>query len=195
MATASPCRPTARSWWRAQPNGSNYDFALVRYNSDGSLDTTFSGDGKLTTAIGSGNDYGYSVTVQADGKILVAGASHNGSNDDFALVRYNTDGSLDTTFAGDGKLTTAIGSSDDYGRSVTLQADGKILVAGYSANGSNDDFALVRYNTDGTLDTTFSGDGKLTTAIGASHDEGYSVTVQADGKILVAGYSSQRQQR
>ena len=189
MATASPCRPTARSWWRDQHNGSN-DFALVRYNSDGTLDTSFSGDGKLTTAIGAGNDFGYSVTVQADGKILVAGASHNGSNYDFALVRYNSDGTLDTSFSGDGKLTTAIGASDDYGYSVTVQADGKILVAGYSANGSNNDFALVRYNSDGTLDTSFSGDGKLTTAIGAGHDEGYSVTVQADGKILVAGYSS-----
>ena len=169
---------------------SSNDFALVRYNSDGSLDPSFSGDGKLTTAIGAGNDFGYSVTVQADGKILVAGASHNGSNYDFALVRYNSDGTLDPSFSGDGKLTTVIGASDDYGWSVTVQADGKILVAGYSANGSNNDFALVRYNSDGTLDPSFSGDGKLTTAIGAGHDEGYSVTVQADGKILVAGYSS-----
>ena len=169
---------------------SSNDFALVRYNSDGTLDTSFSGDGKLTTAIGAGNDFGYSVTVQADGKILVAGASHSGSNYDFALARYNSDGTLDTSFSGDGKLTTAIGASDDYGWSVTVPADGKILVAGYSANGSNNDFALVRYNSDGTLDPSFSGDGKLTTAIGAGHDEGYSVTVQADGKILVAGYSS-----
>ena len=171
-------------------NGTNSDFALVRYNSDGSLDTTFSGDGKVTTAIGSGDDTGYSVAVQSDGKILVAGYSWNGSNSDFALVRYNSDGSLDTTFSGDGILTTAIGTSDDLGYSVAVQADGKILVSGQSyGGGSSNDFALVRYNSDGSLDTSFSGDGKLTTTIGSINEYGYDVAVQADGKILVAGYS------
>jgi serralysin len=169
--------------------GSTYDFALVRYNTDGSLDASFSGDGKLTTAIGASDDVGQSVTVQTDGKILVAGYSDNGSYNDFALVRYNANGSLDGSFSGDGKLTTAIGASYDGGNSVTVQTDGKILVAGYSRNGSNDDFALVRYNTDGSLDSSFSGDGMLTTAIGASTDRGQSVTVQTDDKILVAGYS------
>ena len=70
-------------------------------------------------------------------------------------MRYNTDGSLDTTFDSDGVVTTAIGSADDYANSVAIQSDGKIVVAGYSDNGSNGDFALVRYNTDGSLDTTF----------------------------------------
>ena len=166
-------------------NGRNYDFALVRYHADGSLDSSFSGDGKLTTDFGS-SDYGYSVTVQTDGKILVAGLSWTGSYNDFALVRYNTDGSLDSSFSGDGKLTTDIGSSYDYGLSVTIQTDGKILVAGSSKQGSNYDFALVRYNTDGSLDSSFSGDGKLTTDLGGT-DVGYSVTVQADGLIAVAG--------
>jgi uncharacterized delta-60 repeat protein len=170
-------------------NGSNYDFALVRYNPDGTLDTSFSNDGKLTTAIGTSHDQAFSVTLQIDGRIVVAGASYNGSNDDFALVRYNPDGTLDTSFSDDGKLTTAIGTSDDYARSVTLQSDGRIVVAGASYNGSNDDFALVRYNPDGTLDTSFDGDGKLTTAIGTSNDVAQSVTLQSDGKIVVAGYS------
>ncbi len=147
------------------------------------------GDGKLTTAIGTGEDGGQSVTLQPDGKILVAGYSSNGSHNDFALVRYNADGSLDSTFDGDGKLTTAIGTSNELGYSLTLQPDGKILVAGQSFNGSHNDFALVRYNADGSLDTTFDGDGKLTTAIGNDHDYGLSVTLQPDGKILVAGSS------
>ena len=154
--------------------GSKYNFALARYNTNGALDTTFDGDGKLTTSISTGTDRAYSVAVQADGKILVAGES----NFDFGLVRYNTNGSLDTTFDGDGKLTTPIGSGYDFGRSVAVQADGKILVAGYGSNGSNNDFALVRYNRNGSLDTTFDGDGKLTTAIGAGQDIGYSVKVQ-----------------
>jgi uncharacterized delta-60 repeat protein len=100
---------------------------------------TFSvGDGKVTTAIGSSHDLGHSVALQSDGKILVAGDSWNGSTFDFALVRYNADGSLDTSFSGVGKITTTIGpSTSDFGYSVTLQADGKILVAGSSSNESN----------------------------------------------------------
>jgi uncharacterized delta-60 repeat protein len=168
-----------------------HDFALARYNDDGNLDTTFSGDGKLTTAIGTGNDAINSIALQADGKIVAAGSSHNGANDDFALARYNADGSLDTTFSGDGKLTTAIGTGTDQITSLALQADGKIVVAGYSFNGANNDFALARYNTDGTLDTTFDGDGKLTTAIDTARtDQITSLALQADGKIVVAGFTN-----
>ena len=170
-------------------NGSFSDFALARYNSDGSLDNTFGVGGMLTTAIGSGPEIGQSVTVQPDGKILVAGRSYNGSDLDFALVRYNSDGSLDTSFNGDGMLTTDFGSGIDVGFSVTLQTDGKILVAGYSSNGANTDFSLARYNSDGSLDTSFDGDGILTTAIGSGDDAGLSVILQPDGKILVAGQS------
>jgi serralysin len=164
-------------------NGSVYfDFALARYNPDGSLDTTFDGDGKLTTDFGSSNDSGQSVTVQADGKILVAGSGLS----DFMLARYNPDGSLDTTFDGDGKVTTDFGSTVDSGRSVVVQADGKILVAGTSLNGSGSDFALARYNADGTLDNGFGTGGKVTTDFGG-YDWGSRVVMQADGKILVAG--------
>ena len=166
-----------------------YDFALVRYNSDGSLDATFSSDGKVTTSIG-GFDSARSVTVQADGKILAAGYCDNGINYDFALIRYNSDGSLDTTFGSTGIVSTVIGTNYEAAQSVTVQSDGKILVAGYSKNtAGNDDFALVRYNNNGSLDNTFSGDGKVTTAIGTGSDIGYSVAVQADGKILLTGYS------
>ncbi|TNC99977.1 MAG: FG-GAP repeat-containing protein [Rhodocyclaceae bacterium] len=169
--------------------GSNKYFALLRYNDDGSLDTTFSGDGMLTTAIGAGDDRGISLALQADGRILVAGDSWNGSDWDFGLVRYNADGSLDSSFDGDGKLTTGIGAGDDWNYRLTLQPDGKILMVGISHNGSNYDLSLVRFNTDGSLDSSFSGDGKVTTAIGAGDDWGYSVTVQPDGRILVAGSS------
>jgi uncharacterized delta-60 repeat protein len=115
------------------------------------------------------------VIQQADGKLVVAGYSWNGSNDDFALARYNADGSLDTGFDGDGKVTTAIGTGyDDRGFSVIQQADGKLVVAGTSYNGSNYDVALVRYNADGSLDTGFDGDGKVTTDMGAANDYGYN---------------------
>ena len=170
----------------------NFDFAVVRYNSDGSLDTSFNGTGKVTTPIGSGSDYGYTMAIQADGKIVVAGQSYNGANWDVALVRYNSNGSLDTTLNGTGKVTTPIGSSDDNASSIAFQDDGKIVVAGWTSNGSisYDDFAVVRYNSDGSLDTSFNGTGKVTTAIGSGYDVGNSVAIQRDGKIVVAGYSA-----
>jgi uncharacterized delta-60 repeat protein len=170
-------------------NGSNHDFALTRYNADGSLDTTFDSDGKRTDTIGAGADVITSVVLQANGKIVAAGYSSNGANNDFALVRYNADGSLDTTFDADGKRTDTIGAGNDVVNSIALQADGKIVAAGYSSNGSNNDFALVRYNTDGSLDTTFDADGKRTDTIGAGTDVITSMVVQADGKIVAAGYN------
>ncbi|MFC1762729.1 FG-GAP-like repeat-containing protein, partial [Planctomycetota bacterium] len=167
-------------------NGSNYDFAIVRYNADGSLDTAFDTDGKITTAIGSGDDYGQSVAIQSDGKIVVTGYSHNGSNYDIAVVRYNTDGSLDTSFDSDGKVTTAVGSGHDYGRSVVIQSDGKIVVAGDVMNGANRDYGLLRYDTDGSLDTSFDSDGIY--GVSTPADEyAYSIVLQSDGKILLAG--------
>ena len=172
--------------------GGTLDFAVVRYDSSGNLDTTFSGDGLLTTPIGAGIDQAYSVAIQDDGKLLVAGYSFNGTDNDFAIVRYNSNGTLDTSFGGgDGIVTTAVGAGNDAGYSVTVQADGKILVAGLSLIGGNNDFTLVRYNSNGTLDTSFGGgDGIATTAVGAGNDGGYSVMVQADGKIVVAGTSN-----
>ena len=171
-------------------NGSDYDFALVRYNADGSLDTNFDGDGKLATDFGSSNDAAISVAIQADGKIVAGGYSQNAITSDFALARYNADGSLDTSFDSDGMLTTNFGSSNDAAISVAIQADGKIVAAGHSYIGGNGYFALTRYNPDGSLDTSFDGDGMLTTDFGSSDDVAYSVAIQADGKIVVAGSSN-----
>ncbi|HYV92927.1 MAG TPA: T9SS type A sorting domain-containing protein [Chitinophagales bacterium] len=170
-------------------NGSNYDFALVRYNTNGSLDNSFSSNGKLTTAVGTGTDAAYSVAIQSDGKIVAAGYSAIGTTYDFALVRYNTDGTLDNTFSTDGKVTTAIGLDYDKAFSVAMQTDGEIVAAGYTNNGTDDDFALIRYNTDGTLDNSFGTAGIVTTAIGSGDDDLYSVAIQPDGKIVAAGYS------
>jgi len=85
------------------------------------------------------------VAIQADGKIVVAGSANNGTDNDFALARYNSDGSLDTSFDTDGKVTAPIGTSNDVGNAVAIQADGKIVVAGYARTGTNDDLALARY--------------------------------------------------
>lgn len=125
---------------------------------DGSLDATFDNDGWTTTDFGS-NDEGIAVALQSDGKIVVAGNSNN----DFAVARYNSNGSLDTSFDSDGMLTTDLTGGNDEAQAVAIQSDGKIVVAGRSYTGSSYDFAVVRYNSDGTLDTTFSDDGIVTT--------------------------------
>ena len=170
-------------------NGTNFDFAIARYNANGSLDTSFDADGKLLTPIGSGADYAMSVAIQSDGKIVAAGYSYNGADNDFALARYSSNGSLDTTFNTTGKITTPIGSANNSGFSMAIQSDGKIVVAGFSYNGSNDDFALARYNSDGSLDTSFDSDGKYTAEFGSGNDVANVVAVQSDGKIVTAGYS------
>jgi uncharacterized delta-60 repeat protein len=171
-------------------NGSNDDFALARYNPDGSPDTSFHGTGKVTTAIGPGDDGVNALALQPDGKVVVAGWSDNGSNSDVALARYNPDGSLDTNFNGTGKVTTAIGSGFDCANALALQPDGKIVVVGATWNGSNNDFALARYNPDGSLDTNFNGTGTVMTAIGSGHDGADALALQPDGKLVAAGASS-----
>jgi uncharacterized delta-60 repeat protein len=171
-------------------NSGNWDFGLVLYNTDGSLDTGFGVEGRVITDIGGSYNFAYSIAMQADGKIVVVGAAANGPDTDFAVVRYNGDGSLDTGFGIDGMVTTDVGGSYDTAYSVAIQTDGKIVVAGNAHNGSNFDFGLVRYNSDGSLDTGFDGDGKITTSIGTSADEAYSVAIQDDGKIVVAGVAN-----
>ena len=152
----------------------------------GSLDTTFNSVGWAATPIGAGIDVANAVAIQSDGKIVVAG----GSGSTFALARYNANGSLDTTFDGDGKLTTTFGGTSSAAYGVAIQSDGKIVAAGYSLSATNNqDFALARYNTDGSLDTSFDGDGKLTTDFGLFFDFAFSVAIQADGKIVAAGNS------
>ena len=166
---------------------SGEDFGLVRYNPDGSLDTSFGTDGTVTTAIGpfAGAN---ALVLQPDGKLVAVGFSHNGSTSEaeFALARYNPDGSLDTSFGTDGTVTTAIGQFAGA-IALVLQPDGKLVVAGFTNNGSlsTADFVLVRYNPDGSLDTSFGTDGTVTTAIGVAT----ALVLQPDGKLVAAGFS------
>jgi uncharacterized delta-60 repeat protein len=172
---------------------SSTNFFLVRFNSNGTLDNTFDLDGKISTDIGTNDDYLSSLVIQSDGKIIGAGNTLNVNTfkQNFALVRYNTDGSLDNTFDTDGKVTTDIGIYGGNGYSVALQSDGKMLVAGDAANASfNNDFAIIRYNTDGSLDNTFDFDGEVITPFGSNVSNGKSIAVQSDGKIVVAGHSN-----
>jgi uncharacterized delta-60 repeat protein len=169
--------------------GSSGDFALVRYLSSGILDSTFDGDGMIFTDFNTNDDYGRSLVIQPDGKIIVAGYCFNVTDIDIAVARYLSDGSLDTTFNNDGKVITPIGNNDDWGRSVALQTDGKIVVAGYSFSGINMDMVIVRYLANGSLDTSFNNDGIVTLDIGSFENRAHSVIIQQDGKIVIAGFS------
>ena len=167
-------------------SGASDDFALARYNANGTLDTGFGTGGRVRTDINGAKDQAHAVALQSDGKIVVVGEAYNGANatgtqTDFAVARYNANGTLDTTFSGDGKATLDFGSVDEAW-AVAIDNNGKIVVVGDS-----EDFAVARYNADGTLDTAFSDDGKLTTDFGNSTDLLFAVAVQSDNKIVVAG--------
>jgi len=130
------------------------------------------------------------VALQPDGKIVMAGLILTGTYEDFLVLRYNVDGSPDTSFGTGGAVTTPIGSYGSEAYAVAIQSDGKIVVAGHTffSYPNYDDFSLVRYNTDGSLDVSFGSGGKVTTAIGPTNDRGYDVAIQPDGKLLVVGY-------
>lgn len=176
-------------------------FAVARFNSNGSADTSFGTDGVTLTPIGS-NAQTTSIYLQFDGKIIAAGWSDNASRD-FALARYNEDGTLDTTFDGDGVVETDFPEGlEDRIDGVAAQLDGKIVVAGTTKrdrSADDYDFALARYNVDGSLDTSFgiAGTGLIVESVrvysitGFDLDDGASsVTLQSDGKVVAAGYSA-----
>jgi uncharacterized delta-60 repeat protein len=169
--------------------GSN--FAIARSNLDGTLDTTFSGDGKRVTNFG-GDDSAHGVAIQLDGKLVVVGDTCHSGICDLAMARYLPSGGLDATFSGDGKVVTDIGGGRDNGaRAVAIQPDGKIVVIGYGWSQQKSDFVFYRYNTHGILDTTFSGDGMAIGNFGLGRvGTGRDVVIQGDGKIVGVGFTT-----
>lgn len=168
--------------------GGLFYFGLARYNSDGSLDGAFGTAGKMFNfPNGSAN----SLAIQPDGKIVAAGTVLTGGSDpDFAVARYNSDGSLDTAFNSTGEVTTDFSGTGDSLAGLALQSNGKIIVAGSALISGTTDFALIRYNSDGSLDTTFGSGGKVSTDFALQADFATSVEVQADGKIVAAGLAT-----
>jgi uncharacterized delta-60 repeat protein len=174
--------------------GSGYSPAI------GVLDTSFNGTGFVVhdnAAGGNSFDRGNSIYVDSDGKIYVTGYSINSSNNyDMVIWRYNSNGTLDSSFNGTGFVVhqnAAGGNGNDSGNSIYVDSDGKIYVTGYSINSSNNyDMVIWRYNSNGTLDSSFNGTGYVVhdnAAGGYGHDEGNSIYVDSDGKIYVTGYS------
>jgi uncharacterized delta-60 repeat protein len=174
------------------------EFALARFNSDGTFDQSFGTGGKVKTHFEGQYVTGSkaaSVALQTDGKLVVGGSYKNGEvTTQFAVARYNSDGSLDTTFGSGGTVTTPLGASSyGHGNSVAIQLDGKIVLVGdFHTARHNNDFALARYNSNGSLDTTFGNGGKLVNDLfGESDDIATSLIIQPDGKLVVAGRTGQ----
>ncbi len=167
------------------------DFAILRYNPDGTLDTDFGTSGGTNVDFFSGNDAAFALVIQGDGKIVAGGSASRGdaSSPDFALVRLNADGSFDASFDVDGKVATDFSSSLDGIYGIALQTNGKIVAAGFTfiTSEANDNFALARYNTNGSLDTTFGTGGKVITHIHPVTEEAHAVVIQSDGKIIAGG--------
>jgi uncharacterized delta-60 repeat protein len=158
----------------------------------GDLDTSFGGAGIVTTNFFGNDDFATAVAVQSDGRIVVAGTAQSGSDAetaDFAAARYLADGTLDPSFGNGGIVTTDFAGSMDYGHAVAVEADGKIIVAGEALNGTQKVFALIRYNSDGTVDTSFGGGGKVMTSFSDRDSRAYEIVVQPDQKIVLAGDS------
>jgi uncharacterized delta-60 repeat protein len=158
--------------------------ALLRFLPDGTPDGSFGGSGIVLTDITSGIDFAIDLELLADGRILLGG----GTPDDFAIVRYNANGTLDGSFGSGGVVTTDFAVSTDAIRRVAVQLNGKIVAAGFStAGGAGGNFALARYHADGTLDTSFSFDGKVLTSFSPELDIVRDMLIQPDGKILAVG--------
>lgn len=193
---------------RALDNTTNA--AVARLNTDGSLDTAFGAgvgdgtpDGVASVSFSDGNDAANSVTLQADGKILVVGTSTaSDTSSNIAVARLNADGTLDISFGAgtsdgtpDGVVGLSLGTGNDVAVAIAVQVDGKILVAGYTvASDSSTNAAVARLLSDGKLDSSFgqgssdgTPDGVVAISLGAGNDYAHALALQTDGKILVAG--------
>jgi len=173
---------------------SDTDFALARYNPDGTPDATFGSGGQISTDFLGHEDDAFSVLIQPDGKIVAVGSANDPATFyDFAAARYLSNGTIDTTFGVAGKVHTDFGDQNfDRARSAALQPDGRIVAAGFaiSHGGGVQNFAVARYTSSGVLDTTFSRDGKTQIDFGNCCQSATKVLLQSDGKIITVGGSN-----
>lgn len=171
-------------------NGSNHDFAIIRLSTAGTLDPAFNADGKQTTELNAiAYATGYAVTLDSSGRTVVAGYQFNGANDDFVIVRYLTNGTLDVSFGNMGVVSIAFFASADIAYGIAVDSQDRVVVAGYTVNGSENDFAVARLTAAGTFDASFDADGKQTIDFGASEDIATAVAIDSQDRVIVAGYT------
>lgn len=183
---------------RATPTG-NFDYAVARLNSDGSLDTTFNSTGKATVAFdlgGSNADYCSCVAIDSSNRIVLGGGVKRTAvqDYDFGVARLKTDGTLDTTFNSTGKRQIAFdqgNGNDDEATGIAIDGNGKIVVVGYAQEGgtsTDHDFAIARLNSDGSSDLSFNSNGKLPLDVSDRDDFATDVAIDSKGRIVVVGY-------
>jgi uncharacterized delta-60 repeat protein len=167
---------------------SGRDFALTRHDQSGNLDRSFGTDGVAATDLGGAGDEAYDAALLPDGGIIAVGRTDAAgfTKLDFGVARYRPGGTPDPGFSG-GFVRTDILGGGDQANAVAVQPDGRIVVGGFAAAGASSDFALVRYNPDGTLDPSFGGDGIVTTDLGTPSDDIRALAIQPDGSIVAAG--------
>jgi len=172
------------------------DFAVLRHNADGSLDTNFGSNGLAIVAFeslssGETQDTPYTILLQPNGKILVAGSTEEitpGRHySNFALARLNMDGTLDTTFGTNGVVVTDFSHADDIAYDLAVLPNGKILAVGQATVGNNVKFGVARFLNDGTLDANFAAGGTKSFGFGGGYNIAYGVAIQDDGNIVITG--------
>ena len=173
-------------------SGSNHDFAVLKLDSNGNNDTSF---GTLGVAIvdlsGNNNEVSYSLQLDDDGNIYVGGYTYSGSNFDFAVLKLKPDGITDTSFGTLGVAIIDLSGGYDYARSLQLDDDGNIYVGGYTDSGSNYDFAVLKLDSSGNNDESFGVSGvAIVDLSGNNNDQAYSLQLDDDGNIYVAGYTA-----
>lgn len=170
-------------------NGTNGDFAVARYYSNGALDTSFGGTGVVTIRFGTSDDNCQSVAIDSLGRIVLAGSTSIQLKNRFAVARLTPAGFLDTSFSGDGKQIVSFGSEGDVVRGVAIDSQDRIILAGSTGSDFAHDFAVARLTTSGELDATFDDDGKQTISFGDLDDLGTCVALDSAGRIMLGGYA------
>ncbi len=163
------------------------DFGVTRISSSGVVDTSFGTKGLATISLGTGISVAYASALQTDGKIVVIGCSYNGADFDFGILRLNIDGTPDSLFDLDGKVESNLSMYDDIPTCLVIQSDGKIVVAGYTTDGTHTGRTLARYLTNGSLDTSFNGTGKVISNFLNLYEKPSAIALNNLGQIILAG--------
>jgi len=169
--------------------GQTKDILLLRYTVNGHPDSSFGINGIVVTDLNSTNDYANAISVQTDGKIIVAGYTVKNNLESFLLVRYQVNGTIDSSFGVNGKVITSAVPGDSRVNTMAIQKDGRIVVAGFCYNGQFNDIALARYLTSGAIDPTFGVQGLVITPVGTGNSQANALALQSNGRIVVSGLS------
>jgi len=181
------------SGYAANISTGRHKIAAARFNPDGSIDTAFGNAGQVLFNIGNFDDYGVAVEVQTDEKIILGGyttVSISPFKYDFAAIRLNPDGSFDTSYGDNGiAISRVYEDGRNYVEEMLIQPDNKVILVGFVAASSDSNIGMIRFDTEGNVDTTFGIDGKVNTDISGREDYGKAITLQPDNKIVLTGFS------